>query len=211
MQELNLNIIPGSILEAERDLSGNVLRYYNTTYYIGRTGRIKLRYRKVNLWGPERLACSPGTVHQVIDTEEFGKIGLLVCWDLGFPEAFRELVKQGARVIFIPTLWKSVDCGEKGLMYNKDSERTFINSTITTRAFEQNVCVVFCNTGGPDEDVYFGCSQITLPFKGPIIRLDAKEQLVVTKIHMGTILEDAEEVWGIRADVMSPGWYPART
>ncbi|CAK7234982.1 hypothetical protein SBRCBS47491_009135 [Sporothrix bragantina] len=210
MQELQINIIPGSSLEAERNETGKVLHYYNTTYYIDRQGDIKLRYRKVNLWGPEKQAVSAGHEHIVIDTEEFGKIGLLICWDLAFPEAFRELVKLGARYIFIPTLWRSPDCGEKGLAYNKQSEHIFINSTIATRAFEQNACIVFCNTGGPDADVYFGCSQITLPFKGPIVKFNGKEQVVVTEVELGSILEDAEEVWNLREELASPNWYPAK-
>jgi predicted amidohydrolase len=207
---LNINIIPGSSLEAERDASGKVLDYYNTAYYIDRKGDIKLRYRKVNLWGPERLAVTRGSEHKVIDTDEFGKIGLLICWDLAFPEAFRELVKAGAQFIFIPTLWKSPDCGDKGLAYNPDSERTFINSIITARAFEQNACIVFCNTGGPDTVIHFGCSQITVPFKGPIVRLSGEEQVVVTEVNLASILEDAEEVWNIREDITSADWYPGR-
>ncbi|KAH8653560.1 carbon-nitrogen hydrolase [Xylariales sp. PMI_506] len=209
-KDLSINIIPGSSLEAERDESGKVLHYYNTTYYIDRLGDIKLRYRKVNLWGSEKLAVSPGSEHIVIDTEEFGKLGLLICWDLAFPEAFRALVRAGARYIFIPTLWRSPDCGEKGLAYNKESEYLFINSTIAARAFEQNACVVFCNTGGPNREEFFGCSQITLPFKGPIVKLDGAEQVTVTEVDLGSILEDAEEVWNIREELASPNWYPVK-
>jgi predicted amidohydrolase len=187
-----------------------VLAYYNTSYYINRNGDIKLRYRKVNLWGPEKLAVSRGTEHAVIDTDEFGRVGLLICWDLAFPEAFRELVKAGAQFIFIPTLWKSADCGDKGLAYNRESERTFINSVITARAFEQNSCIVFCNTGGLDEAAYFGCSQITVPFKGPIVIFDGREQVGVTEVILGDILKDAEEVWNIRQDITAADWYPVR-
>lgn len=110
-------------------------------------------------------------------------------------------------MIVIPTLWKLPDCGPKGLEYNPDSENIFINSTIATRAFEQNVCVVFCNTGGPAEEGHFGCSQICLPFMGPIIKLSAEEQIVVKEVEFKNILEDAEDVWNIRADIMSPDWY----
>lgn len=28
---------------------------------------------------------------------------MLICWDLAFPEAFRELIAQGAKIIIIPT------------------------------------------------------------------------------------------------------------
>jgi predicted amidohydrolase len=38
----------------------------------------------------------------VFDTP-IGKVGLLICWDLAFPEAFRELIANGAEVVIIPT------------------------------------------------------------------------------------------------------------
>lgn len=184
--------------------------YCNTTYYIDRNGAIKLVYRKVNLWGDERKASRKGNVHEVIDTEEFGLIGLLICWDLAFPEAFRALVKKGAKMIVIPTLWKLQDCGPKGLAANPESESIFINSIMSARAFEQNVCVVFCNTGGPVSEGHFGNSQITLPFKGPILKATAEEQVVVGEVDFGTLLEDAEDVWNIRADIDSPDWYSVK-
>jgi predicted amidohydrolase len=196
--------------EAIFDVDGQFLHHCNTTYYIDRTGTVKLRYAKANLWGDERKCFTKGSTHEVFDTQEFGKIGLLICWDLAFPEAFRALIKQDARIIFIPTLWKLPDCGEKGLRYNKRSEDMFINSTITTRAFEQNVCVVFCNTGGPLDEGHFGCSQICMPFLGPIVKLGPEEQVVVKEVQFKSILEDAEDVWNIRADIMSPDWYQNR-
>jgi len=201
--------VPGSLCQAEQ-VDGKT-SYYNTTYYISRTGDILLRYRKVNLWGDERNNFSKGNLHQVIDTLEFGKVGLLICWDLAFPEAFRMLIKQGARMVIIPTQWRSQDCGPAGLTYNPKSEETFINSIICARAFENNACVVFCNTGGAAAEGNFGASQVTLPLKGPIAKLDPEEEMRVIDIEFRNILEDAEALWGIRGDVGSEDWYAATT
>ncbi|KAF7555383.1 hypothetical protein G7Z17_g2214 [Cylindrodendrum hubeiense] len=206
-KELSVNIIPGSLCEDVLDADGQHLHYSNTTYYIDRTGTTKLSYRKVNLWGDERKAFTKGNTHEIIDTDEFGKLGLLICWDLAFPEAFRALAKLGARVVVIPILWKLADCGPKGLAVNPDSERIFINSVLSARAYEQNMCVIMCNTGGPADEGHFGCSQITLPFKGPLVKMNGDEGISVTAIEFNTIIEDAEDVWNIRADINSPGWY----
>jgi predicted amidohydrolase len=92
-------------------------------------------------------------------------------------------------------MWKSQDCGEKGPKHGKDSERTFIDSVITARAFEQNCVVVFCNVGGSEEEGHFGASQITMPFKGQIARCDGREQVMAVVVpDVDVVLADAEEV-----------------
>jgi predicted amidohydrolase len=97
-------------------------------------------------------------------------------------------------MIIIPTQWRSQDCGPAGLVHNPKSEETFISSVICARAFENNACVVFCNTGGPAAEGNFGASQVTLPFKGPIAKLDPEEEMRVVEIEFGNILDDAETV-----------------
>jgi predicted amidohydrolase len=51
--------------------------------------------------GPERdhLTSSTHDAHEVFDTP-IGKVGLLICWDLAFPEAFRELIANGAKIMY---------------------------------------------------------------------------------------------------------------
>jgi predicted amidohydrolase len=218
-KELNINIIPGSYPSLAVNSTPTFSKFHNTTCYISRTGRILSTYHKVNLWGSERLSCVPGTSHTAFNTPEFGPIGLLICWDLAFPEALRTLMQQDARYIFIPTMWKSQDCGEKGLKHGKDSERTFIDSVITARAFEENCVLVFCNVGGDcdggkkgvkevEEEGYFSASQVTMPFKGQISRFDGREQCLVVEVdNVDNVLKDAEEVWNIRRDVQRKDWY----
>jgi predicted amidohydrolase len=41
-------------------------------------------------------------VHEVFETP-VGKVGLLICWDLAFPEAFRELIAAGAKIMYVLT------------------------------------------------------------------------------------------------------------
>lgn len=90
--------------------------------------------------GPERdhLTSSTRDAHEVFDTP-IGKIGMLICWDLAFPEAFRELIANGAKIIIIPTFWTHKDCSEEGLKLNPAAEALFLDSMLTARAFE-NTC-----------------------------------------------------------------------
>src|SRR5262249_44463271 len=92
----NVDIAPGSIIE--RDETG----LYNTAYYIDHAGKILGRYRKVNLWLPERSYLDPGR-RAVACSTRFGKIGLAICWDLAFPELFRALVAEGAEIVLCPS------------------------------------------------------------------------------------------------------------
>jgi predicted amidohydrolase len=130
-RELKICIVPGTILEKRRaedvgDLGGTEggggkegekdgkkavkdgFVLLNVCYLIGNDGEVIGRYVKKNLWGPERehLVSSRYDPHEVFDTP-VGKVGLLICWDLAFPEAFRELIAHGAEIIVIPTFCKT--------------------------------------------------------------------------------------------------------
>jgi predicted amidohydrolase len=99
---LHINIVPGTIVERHTVRHEEVL--YNTAYFISASGAILGSYRKKNIWHPERphLTSSGHDPHEVFDTP-LGKVGLLICWDLAFPEAFRELISKGAEIVVAPT------------------------------------------------------------------------------------------------------------
>jgi len=77
---------------------------YNTAVLLGRDGKLLGRYRKVC---PPREevdgGITPGTDYPVFDAD-FGRLGLMICWDLQFPEVARELAARGAEVILMP-IW----------------------------------------------------------------------------------------------------------
>jgi predicted amidohydrolase len=79
--------------------------YYNTGLLIDRKGGIAGKYRKMQLplcEGEDGI--TPGRDYPVFETD-FGRIGILICWDHGFPEVSRMLAKNGAEILFLPTLW----------------------------------------------------------------------------------------------------------
>ena len=77
---------------------------YNAAVLIDRQGRITGKYHKVQLPREEiEAGCTPGNSFPVFDTD-FGRIGMMICWDLQYVEPARALAVKGAEIIFLP-IW----------------------------------------------------------------------------------------------------------
>ncbi|KAK3703128.1 hypothetical protein LTR37_014605 [Vermiconidia calcicola] len=193
-KEFNICIVPGTLVELH-DQGTQDERLLNVAYFIDNTGAILGRYQKKNLWGNierDHLTSSTMDPHVAFDTP-IGKVGMLICWDLAFPEAWRELISQGAKTIIIPTFWTLSDCSKEGLAINPVAEGLFLDSMLTARCFENTCAVVFANAGGPPGKGYAGLSQVCVPYAGALTRLGSHaEGMAVVDVDMG-ILEDAEK------------------
>jgi predicted amidohydrolase len=161
-------------------------------------------YRKINLWIAERKYLSSGNKISVFNTK-YGKVGLIICWDLAFPELFRRMVAKGVRIVFCPSFWYYEDA-EKGMKYNKKAEEEFIDSLCIARAFENEIILVFCNAAGKfkmnsSNFNLVGHSQITAPLKGVIKKLNHnREEMFIQEIDT-KIINVAESVYKIRKDI----------
>jgi predicted amidohydrolase len=77
---------------------------YNTAVLIDREGRVAGRYRKVYLPREEvERGLTPGDSWPVFQTD-FGRVGLMICYDVFFPDPARALAAQGAELILLP-IW----------------------------------------------------------------------------------------------------------
>lgn len=94
----NVNIISGSMPVFENN------DLYNVSYLLHRDGRVD-EYRKVHITPNERkyYGMKGGNEIRVFDTD-CGKIGLLICYDVEFPELPRILADQGMKILFVPYL-----------------------------------------------------------------------------------------------------------
>jgi predicted amidohydrolase len=194
-----IDLVPGSFVE------GDHKGLYNTTYYIDKSGIIRGRYCKANLWHPERTYLTPGNSSCILDTP-YGRVGLLICWDLIFPEAFRCLLRQNVEIVICPSYWCFEDASQVGLMHEPNSEIKLVNALCTARAFENEIILVFANAAAYSHvrqgtDRLFGRSQITVPFKGPLhILPHADEEMFIQTVDTD-ILKDAECAYKIRKDL----------
>lgn len=93
----NVYIVAGI---TEKD--GNVL--YNSAVFVGPEGYIGT-YRKNHLWNEEKLFFEPGDLGFPVFKTKVGKIGILICYDMWFPEGYRYYASQGVDLVCVPTNW----------------------------------------------------------------------------------------------------------
>lgn len=96
-------LLPGSFAERAEDR-----RIYNTMPFFDRSGTMLGAYRKIHLadvaGARESEVVKPGEEITIIPTE-FGKIGLMICYDMRFPEQARAMAEQGADMICMCACW----------------------------------------------------------------------------------------------------------
>jgi predicted amidohydrolase len=98
----------GSVIELDGD------RVFNTSVLFDRHGELVATYRKIHLFDadppgglPSRESFLYSAGDQVVTAEtEFGRVGLSICYDLRFPELFRQLAVQGATILFVPAAFR---------------------------------------------------------------------------------------------------------
>jgi predicted amidohydrolase len=80
-------------------------RLYDSAAAWDSTGRLVGIYRKLHLFGAEREVFAPGDRGLPIFDLDGVSVGVLICYDLRFPEALRVLALQGAEIIGVPAAW----------------------------------------------------------------------------------------------------------
>ena len=102
-------IVAGGFCEAGPD--GNT---YNSAAVFDATG-LRAVYRKLHLWDREKLVFTPGSrLPPVIDTA-VGRLSVVICYDLEFPELMRTIALQDVELVLAPVNWP--------LMERPDGER----------------------------------------------------------------------------------------
>ncbi len=123
---------------------------YNAMVLVGPDGEFVGDYRKVHLRGEERMAFREGHKFPVFEMP-FGSVGMLIGWDVMFPEAARSLVLDGASLIVLGANWES-------------SMASAWRPLLTARAIENGVFVAAANRVGEEPSYSFpGDSMILGP------------------------------------------------
>jgi len=127
------------------------------TIYVADNGTLAGVYRKLHLFSllGEDKAFDSGDSWLLADTS-IGKVGVIICYDLRFPELTRRLALEGAEVICVPAQWPKP---------RQEHWRTLLRA----RAIENQLYVVACNACGQIGKLdFFGMSMIIDP-KGELL------------------------------------------
>jgi len=108
-RDLEIYLCTGSIAERE---NGHV---FNRARLIGPDGEIILTHDKIHMFDVnlpglavrESAVFTRGGRYDVADTE-LGRIGILICYDIRFPESFRELARRGAEIVIVPAAFNDI-------------------------------------------------------------------------------------------------------
>ena len=148
-RELSM-VIVGSLPEAHGD------KVFNTAYLLDR-GTLAGSYRKMHLFSlmGEDRSLDSGDSFLVVDTS-VGRIGVMICYDLRFPELARRLALEGAEIIVVPGEWPKP---------REEHWRTLLRA----RAMENQLFVVAANCCGVVGKLdFFGQSLVIGP-KGEVL------------------------------------------
>lgn len=99
----NIWLIPGSIFERKGD------QVFNTAPVINPAGEVVVRYRKQYPFLPYEKGVTAGEGFVVFDVPGVGRIGLIICYDMWFPETVRTLAWMGAQAVICPSLTNTID------------------------------------------------------------------------------------------------------
>jgi predicted amidohydrolase len=154
---------------AELDLDGE--HVYDSALIVDQHGHVSDSYRKIHLFQSENGTFQPGNTPCILDLG-FGKMGVLICYDLEFPEAARELAVRGAD-------WIAVSTGN--MTPNQHLQEIYLQS----RAAENRVWVCLANRVGIEPDLeFFGSSGAADPFGNLAAQAGGSETLLLVDIDL---------------------------
>lgn len=156
-------VIVAGFAEASQD------SIYNSVLLTDGAGETAV-YRKSHLYGPyERQWFSREEPRSVMATIAGVKIGMLICYDVEFPENVRRLALAGADLVVVPT---ALPVGSSGQFIAKHM--------IRVRAFENQVFVAYINHCGADDHfAYAGLSRIAAPDGRVLAEAPAKGEALI--------------------------------
>ena len=176
-REQNVHIVAGSVA----DQRGG--KFYNTAYVFDRAGALVTAYDKTHAFTPmgEQLAFTQGDTLCRFSLEE-RRCGLIICYDIRFPELVRTLALEGMDLLFVVSQWPA--------------KRSLHLQTLSrARAIENQMFLALCNScGSAGETQYGGGSVLIDPWGETLAQAGEKEEMIAADL-------DFSVIEGIRASI----------
>ena len=167
-----VNIVAGSVSNL-RD--GKV---YNTAMVFDREGRCIASYDKIHRYSPmgeDKFYVSGD--HLCRFQLDGIDCGVIICYDVRFPELARSLALQGMDMLFVVAQWPQIRLHH-------------LRTLTTARAIENQMFVVCCNScGEAGEDVYCGSSAVIDPWGETLALAGNREELLTAECNMETVAQ----------------------
>lgn len=169
-RELGVNIVAGSV----SDLRGE--KIYNTAYIFNRNGGLVASYDKTHLFSPMGEHESYEKGGRLCRFELDGvKCGIIICYDIRFPELIRSLALEGMDVLFAVAQWPA-------------ARSTHLQTLAAARAIENQVFLACCNSCGVAESTVYGGGSVMLDPLGQVLaHAGDQEEIISAEFDIGTI------------------------
>lgn len=182
-RQTEMNLVAGSVF----DQRGREV--YNTAYIFDRRGREVGSYSKVHLFGlmAEDKYIAPGNSASLFELEGV-PCGMIICYDLRFPELARKLALAGAQILFVAAQWPQV--------------RSYHWRTLNlARAIENQIYVVACNRvgakggDGADRGELFGGGSLVIGPRGEVLAEgDEEEALLLAEVDLEKVTDFRRQI-----------------
>jgi predicted amidohydrolase len=161
-----------AILMGYAELHSNRRQAYDAVFVVDSKGQISGVYRKTHLFHAETGWFLPGDRPLLVDFG-LGRVGVLICYDLEFPEAVRDLALRGAQ-------WVAICTGN--MKPNQHLQEIFVQS----RAAENRLWVAVANRVGRESELeFFGGSAVADPNGALTVQADERETILFADIDLG--------------------------
>lgn len=161
----------------EKSNSGFDNRVYDTVVLIDNKGEISSVYRKLHLYDAlgfkESDRMMAGNMIEKPAKTSVGKIGLMICYDIRFPEMSRILTVKGANVLVLPSAWVH------GVMKEEHWQ-----TLLKARAIENGLYII-----APDQvgNIFSGRSMAVDPFGVVLLDMGNREGMEVVEIDKSRV------------------------
>lgn len=155
-------------------------RFYNTTVLIDERGEIALRYRKTHLWATDVGVFTPGDRYEVCEFKGT-TVGLLICYDIEFPETARAVASLGAEMLVVTN-------------GNMDPFGPVHRRAIVARAMENQMFAALVNRVGDGDDnlTFPGETALVSPFGDVLCELKNEDAVLHAKVDRSLLAQSRE-------------------